>query len=81
MAAILLIVLSRDCATPRKNKQTNTPTYMSKGLFQRNVAQGRSSIETHYWNTILKFLLLGDFTGKVVFYRMPKYALYVMFAN
>ena len=57
-----------DCTIPRKSNNQ-----FSEGEFQRNLARSsKSSIEIHNWNRILTFLLLRDFTGKIVFYHMPK---------
>ncbi len=60
MAVMLLIFPSCDCTLPRKLKN-----HIPEGEFQQNLAQSRTSIETHNWNNI--FLLMGDFTGKIVF--------------
>ena len=69
MEAILMIFLPRDCAIPRKLEK-----HFPEKEFQRNVAQSRSLIETHNRNKILKFVLLRDFTGKIVFCHESKYA-------
>ncbi len=71
MAVILLIFL-RVIAQYHENWNKK---HFPEGEFQRNLAQSsRLLIETQNWNTIWKFLLLRDFTDKITFCHVSKYA-------